>query len=248
VIVPLRRVRKTVAAVFDGLGYQLRRKTPPSWGEDSFRDQAELLQGSPVETIFDVGANVGDSVARYRGLFPGATIHAFEPFPEVHRELSARFSKDPAIHAHRAAVTRAAGSATFHVNDVHVTNSLLPVNPAAAEWAGVADTARHHTIEVETFTLDGFCGARNITRIDLLKMDIQGGEAAALDGAARLLADRAVRLIYVEVLFAPLYEGQAYFCDISAILTKYGYRIFGLYDLKHGPRGLGWGDAIFRPS
>ena len=245
---PLRRVRKTVAAAFDSLGYQVRRKAPPSWGEDSFRDQAALLKDERVETIFDVGANVGDSVARYRALFPGATIHAFEPFPDVHRELSARFSEDRSIHAHRGAVARTAGAATFHVNDVHVTNSLLPVNPASAEWAGVTDTARHQTIDVETVTLDGFCADRNITRIDLLKMDIQGGEAAALEGAAHLLAGAAVRLIYAEVLFAPLYEGQAYFCDISAILNKYGYRIFGLYNLKHGARGLGWGDAIFRPS
>jgi hypothetical protein len=49
------------------------------------------------------------------------------------------------------------------------------------------------------------------------------------------------------VLFAPLYEGQAKFCDVSAILTRHGYQLFGLYNLVHGDRGLGWGDAIFRP-
>ena len=78
-------------------------------------------------------------------------------------------------------------------------------------------------------------------------MDIQGGEAMALRGAGRLLAQQAVWLIYVEVLFAPLYEGQAYFCDVSAILANHGYQLFGLYNLVQSDRGLGWGDAIFRP-
>jgi len=78
-------------------------------------------------------------------------------------------------------------------------------------------------------------------------MDIQGGEVIALNGAARLLARQAIRLIYLEVQFAPLYQGQAYFCDVTTVLNGHGYQIFGLYDLMHGHRGLGWGDAIFRP-
>lgn len=242
-----RWLRNTVSAAFDGLGYEVRRKQPPQWGHDAFADQRRLLEGAPVDAVLDVGANVGDTTDQYRTLYPSATIHAFEPFPDVHRQLAERFAADPRIRAHQLAVTDAPGRRRFYVNDAHVTNSLLPHNPASPEWAWASGDGLGRSIEVPAVTLDEFCSAEGLARVDLLKMDIQGGEAMALRGAARLLERRAVRLIYVEVLFAPLYDGQAYFCDVSALLGAHGYQLFGLYDLKHGDRGLGWGDAIFRP-
>ncbi len=124
-------------------------------------------------------------------------------------------------------MTDAAGTRRLYINDVHVTNSLLPLNPASAAWAGASDQGLDRTVEVVAVTLDQFCTAEGLTRIDLLKMDIQGGEGMALEGATGLLAQRAVRLIYLEVEFGPLYEGQAYFCDVTAILNRHGYQLFG---------------------
>jgi FkbM family methyltransferase len=230
------------------LGYQVRRKQPPHWGDDAYLDQRRLLHGTPVRVVIDVGANVGDTVRHYRTLFPRATIHAFEPFPDVHRRLAERFAADPHVRPHQRAVTDSAGTRRLYVNDVHVTNSLLPLNPAAAGWAGASARGQDRTVEVPAVTLDEFCAAEDLGTIDLLKMDIQGGEGMALEGAAGLLARQAVRVIYLEVEFAPLYQGQAYFCDVSRILDRHGYQLFGLYNLMHGERGLGWGDAIFRPS
>ena len=244
---PERRIKDALIGAFDRLGYQIGRKRPLEWGMDAGRDQHELLKAAPVEIIADVGANVGDSVDRYRALFPEATIHAFEPFPEVYRTLSERFAGDPRIRPHQRAVTDVPGTRRLYVNDVHVTNSLLPLVPSSAEWARASGRDLDKTVDVPATTLDEFCAAEGVARIDLLKMDVQGGEGLALRGAAGLLSRHAVRLVYVEVLFAPLYDGQAYFCDVSRILEGHGYRLFGLYNLMHGERGLGWGDAIFKP-
>jgi len=242
-----RRIRDTVSAAFDRLGFELRRRRPPRWGDEAYGDQRRLLEGGPVDVVLDVGANVGDATHQYRTLFPTATIHAFEPFPEVHRRLAERFKADARIRAHQAAVTDAPGTRRFYVNEAHATNSLLPRDAASVEWAWASGDGSGGSIDVPAVTLDDFCLAEGLPRIDVLKMDIQGGEAMALRGADRLLAQQAVRLIYLEVLFAPLYEGQASFCDLSAILTRHGYQLFGLYNLVHGEGGLGWGDAIFRP-
>ena len=242
-----RRIKDALIGAFDRLGYQVGRKRPLTWGMDAERDQRELLKDSPVEIIADVGANVGDSVLRYRTLFPAATIHAFEPFPDVYRTLAARFASDPRVRPHERAVSDVSGTRRLYVNDVDVTNSLLPLVPSAATWARASDRDLDTTVDVRTVTLDAFCEAEGLTRIDLLKMDIQGGEGLALRGAAGLLSRQAVRLIYVEVLFASLYAGQASFCDLTRILDGHGYGLFGLYNLMYGERGLGWGDAIFKP-
>lgn len=240
-------IRKAVSAAFRRVGYRISRIDPPGWGVDPFHDQVGLLVEAPVSVVLEVGANTGDVVARYRALFPAAAIHAFEPFPDVHRQLADRFAADPQVHAHQRAVTDSAGTRRFYVNDLAVTNSLLPIDPATADWH-VGSGRPERTIEVPAVTLDQFCAVEGLTRIDLLKMDIQGGEAMALEGAAGLLARKAIRVIYLEVLFAPLYAGQGSFFDVAAILHRHGYTLFGLYNLVQGNRGLAWADAIFLPS
>jgi FkbM family methyltransferase len=244
-----RRIRKGLSAAFDALGYQVRRKQPPWWGHDPYLDQQRLLEGSQVRVVMDVGASVGDTVQQYRTLFPGAIVYAFEPCPAVHRQLVERFAAEQQVRPQQSAVTDAAGTRRLHVSDLHMTNSLLRIDPAALDWAHTWSGERpDQTVEVPAITLDDFSAAHGLDVIDLLKMDIQGGEGMALEGAARLLGQRAVRLLYLEVAFAPLYAGQAYFCDVTRILNRHGYQIFGLYNLVHGEHGLLWGDAIFRPS
>jgi len=100
--------------------------------------------------------------------------------------------------------------------------------------------------EVRAITLDDFCAREQIDAVPVLKLDIQGGELMALRGAESLLNRRAVDLIFTEVNFVPLYEGQAFFDDVYQFLKARDYSLYGLYGLAHGTNGmLAWGDAIF---
>ena len=144
-----------------------------------------------------------------------------------------------------SAVGESAGSAELHVNPDHQTNSLLATDPRVAKLLGSGDETLQK-VTVPVATLDGFCAERGIDRVDLLKMDIQGYELRALRGARGLLDRRAVRIVYSEVLFGRLYEGQAFYHDIAAHLGSFGYQLYGLYHLIRGHNGvLGWGDAMF---
>lgn len=242
-----RRLNRALSALFDSMGYTVRRKRPPSWGSDAFLDQERWLRDAPVRVVFDVGANQGDTVAQYRARFPSSTIYAFEPFEAVFAGLAARFSNQPQVRPQHVAVTNGSGTRELFVNDAHPTNSLLPLNEHARDRSMASKENLGRTVTVPAITLDAFCAREGIERIDVLKMDIQGGEGMALEGAASLLSRQAVRLLYLEVLFAELYKGQAYFCDIARILDRHGYYTAGLYNLVIDERGLGWADAIFRP-
>jgi FkbM family methyltransferase len=68
------------------LGYQ-------SWNSDD--DQQRLIPDA--KTIFDVGANIGQTAKTYRRLFPSAEIWSFEPFPASYESLCRSLS-GPGFH------------------------------------------------------------------------------------------------------------------------------------------------------
>jgi Methyltransferase FkbM domain len=79
-------------------------------------------------------------------------------------------------------------------------SSLL--RPArAAGGAVVAGTP------VTVTTLDEYCAANGIERIDLLENDTQGYELEVLRGAESLMAAGRIRLVYLELIFSEMYEG-----------------------------------------
>ena len=44
-------------------------------------------------TIFDVGANTGDSIERFRNIFQNYSIYSFEPIPEIFKKLEKTIQK-----------------------------------------------------------------------------------------------------------------------------------------------------------
>jgi FkbM family methyltransferase len=205
-------------------------------------------RGSYPHVIFDVGANVGDTAERYRELFPEAEIYCFEPYPQVFAQLSARYGQSPNLHLFKLALSEQTGTASFYTFSNPVANSLLPKAPDITEVVDAQHIQDKGVIPVETITLDEFCQRQKIDHIDILKFDIQGAELKALRGAESSLRKRKIGLIYLEVQFASLYTGQAWFFDIAHYLIERGYELFDFYNFTYREDGkLKWGDALFRP-
>jgi FkbM family methyltransferase len=225
------------------LGYELAKLARKP---DALLQQKRILGSSPVRTILDVGANVGQTAARYRKTFPAATIHCFEPFPDSYEALCRTHAGDDLVRPYRLAVAESAGARTFFVSRGSEMNSLLPVAADGDLHMGGPQAEVIGEIRVETITLDDFCAREGIDHVDVLKMDVQGGELMALRGATGLLEREAVDIVYAEVLFAELYDEGASFDQLWRYLEQFGYTLYGLYDLTPGHNDfLGFGDAIF---
>jgi FkbM family methyltransferase len=222
------------------------------WGRDRKRRDPFLvtqsLVRSPAPVIFDVGAHVGETAARYRALFPSATIHSFEPSPASFERLAAAFAGDERVKVHAAAVSDATGTAKLHVNRAAVTNSLLASDGRAENYwgAGLVDTEREVT--VATLAIDDFCRDRRIEHVDVLKIDVQGAEYAVLAGANGLLARHAIDLIYMEMIMAPHYVGQRKYHDYFASLDALGYQLFDLFNFGRRDGRLIQTDGVFLAS
>ncbi len=223
------------------LGYEVRR---PPVGEDAYALQRDILdESSPV--IFDVGAHEGTVVRKYLGLFPRATIHAFEPTPAALRGLRAAFGADGRVHIHEVALSETEGTATIHKNLFGDTNSLLASDGRAKEYwgAGLLETADE--LSVRTTTVERVAAERGLSRIHILKLDVQGAELRVLKGAERLLREHRIDIVYCEVILAPTYVGQAPLFEYLRFFHELGYVLFSVHDLQRRRGQLLQMDALF---
>jgi FkbM family methyltransferase len=243
---PIRLAKRVVTKAVGALGYEIRR---PSYGHegDPFSVQKRILEKAPEPVICDVGAHHGQTAKRYADLVPKARIYCFEPYEDSFRELASSVKGYDRITPVQLAVADSTGSRSYYINKTSSTSSLLPSSAESSRHIESRFMSRMATVEVPVTTLDAFCEAQAIDHINVLKLDIQGGELMALHGAAGLLANAKIDVVYTEVLFSPLYEGQGKFWQLCELLEdQYHYTLYGLYDLNYGRTGaLAWADAMF---
>lgn len=213
-------------------------------GKNIFRD-AGRLAGHNARIVVDVGANTGDSTDLFLDLFLHCSVHLFEPTPDLLTGLRARFGAQPRVRVHGQAVAASCGTTTLQLSTANPANSLLPFDRAAPTWLGDAVTM-HDRCDVESVTLDRFCQDHDIAQIDLLKIDVQGYESRVLAGAAALLAAGRIKVVLIEIMFVPIYEGQGSWFELGAQLAGHGYRLFDFYNFTYANDGqVLWGDALF---
>ena len=213
--------------------------------ENAFTKQKDILEGN-VSCIFDIGANRGDTVRHYRSLFPNAAIYAFEPFPGTFDIMVNNIKGLNKIYPFQKAMGEKNGKSVMYVNNSEDTNSLLPSHITGL--SSDKQVANKGQIEVEVCTIDQFCTDNKISQIDILKLDIQGSELAAMKGCEKMLAEKKIKLIYTETFFVQQYLGNPLFHDICGFLHQHDYHIQDLYDPYYGKGSIAWCDTIFLPG
>ncbi|WP_431267228.1 FkbM family methyltransferase [Dankookia sp. P2] len=134
----------------------------------------------PEELAFDIGAHVGDRAASFRRL--GARVVAVEPQPRLARLLRLLFGRDAGMARVAALVGAAPGEAVLRLNTANPTVATAsPDFIAAADgapgWEGQSWDAE---ITLPVTTLDALAATHG--RPALIKIDVEGYEAAALAG------------------------------------------------------------------
>jgi FkbM family methyltransferase len=234
-------MRKLLNKLLIRIDHELIRK---SLNPNPFKVQKALLQGfDPV--VFDVGAHTGSVAMEYRRCFPKADIHCFEPFPETFELLKKNMAADSRVKCHSLALSDSTGTAVFHGNSSTATNSLLPTNSLGhLYWGeGLLDTTG--TEVVQTMTVDDFISSQAINNIDILKLDVQGAEFSVLSGGRMALASHRIRLIYMEMIFCPTYEGQRKYSEYLSLMESCGYRFLDFYNPIRKHNQLIQADIIF---
>lgn len=193
------------------------------------------------DCIFDIGANVGQTVRTLRRIWPDARIHAFEPISTTFEKLADNTAGDPGLTLHRLAFGSRPGRATMRAQPLGVMNRILP----HAELRGPTE-------EVEVVAGDAFCEAYGIDRIGVLKIDTEGHDLEVLAGFRNMLAERRITYVEAECAVAPDNTMHVPFGRIADFMFSFGYGLFNLYpgmrvnvSLRRRDRGIWFGNAVF---
>jgi FkbM family methyltransferase len=126
------------------------------------------------QRILDAGANCGYASLWLAARFPGAEIACVEPHPELAgliRNLTRRHGLPCTVV--EAALSAADGRARLHLGSLSTSHSLMRDILLAGR----------ESIEVECVSMPALLERLQWNRVDLLKLDIEGGERQLLAGS-----------------------------------------------------------------
>lgn len=229
----LIRIVKAIARFF---GVELHR-VRKGVGQDAFADMRHL-SGTVEPVIFDVGANVGQSIELFRKRFARPVIHSFEPGAETFEELRRRFGGSADLQLNNVALGASAGSRIFIENELTNMSSFL--EPGSDCWGEIK-----RTYAVDVSTVDEYCAAQDIARIDILKIDTQGSDLEVVKGAQGMMRRHAIHLIFMEITISDMYKGLPRLDEIYGFLADRGFVLVAFYEFYYQRERAAWMDALF---
>ncbi len=204
------------------------------------------LHGLEIDTVIDVGANIGQfgsalRVGGYRG-----RIISCEPLPPAFARLRSRARRDPQWRVINRAMGAEPGTALLHVAQNSYSSSVLPMAPAhlaAAPNSGTVDE-----VEVSVSTVADLVREFGIApKRSLLKIDTQGYETQVLDGAGPLLPGFGA--VQLELSFVTLYQGQELAGPLCRRMDRAGFGLYAWDSSFNDPKTgrLLQADVVFAP-
>ena len=192
---------------------------------DQFRDFQEFLPGLNIRTIFDVGANRGQSARAFRRACPSAEIYAFEPVETTFAMLSQVVQNSKKIHLFQLALGDQPAKLTIEAKPGSLKNRI-----------GDGDATRGQDVEVDTG--DRFCASRGIASIDFLKIDAEGYDLKVCQGFAGMFKAQAVDVVQVEAGLNPQNARHIPLDAFREFLDPLGYTLFRIYDQAGSPSAV----------
>ena len=204
------------------LAYILRR------GADVKEFAAIPLLVRPGDTAFDVGANAGTyAVLLSRLCGSGGRVWAFEPVPETYWRLRENLALNRCenVVAVRGAVCERGGTVRMNLFESQHSEWNTLGSPAMHGEKGRRITPSD-SLEVPAYSLDEFCASAGISRINFLKVDVEGFELSVFRGASRLLRENRVDYICFEISQEPLKGAGVKSRQVFEAVEEYGYNAY----------------------
>lgn len=212
------KLKRILKGALHASGIDLRRHDP-----NAPHDLSRLLKLYRVETVFDIGANIGMSGQYFRNLGFTGQIISFEPIRDLYEKLTRTSANDPQWTCENTAIGDADGKQQIFVTGgggaaSSFLSSIGHMEEAAPELAVVGQ----ETVTVRT--LRSVIQERYPIGDRLfLKIDAQGYEKKILESAGPDL--KRVVGIRIELSFVRSYADEPLFCEMLPYLYDLGFRM-----------------------
>ena len=169
----------------------------------------------PGDVVLDVGANIGYfSLLFAKWLRGKGKVHAFEPFPNTVQRLKRNLELNPKLRSlvclHEVAISDFVGTMSMFAPD----NGNSGCNYLNPDGQG----------EIAVTTLDAMVRQGHFSRIDLIKVDVEGSEVALLKGAQSTF-DHFRPVVMIEINPSTLARFRQTAADVVSLLGQQRYRM-----------------------
>jgi FkbM family methyltransferase len=166
------------------------------------------------DVVIEAGANIGSETLLISRLLKTGHIHCFEPNPYTFERLKINITINELknVNAYDCALGEADGEINFHIYPKGFCNAGM-----SSKYMQTPNTLK---INVVQKTLDTFIKENKITKVDFIKMDIQGAEMDMIKGSAETIA------AFKPTIFTEACEPYNNTQKLFEILKSYNYNIY----------------------
>ncbi|RJQ24791.1 FkbM family methyltransferase [Candidatus Parcubacteria bacterium] len=179
---------------------------------------------SQINTVIDIGANVGEFTAIFAELFPNAKVYAFEPLPDCF-ELLNRVAKRyrGRVKAFNIAIGEQKGSFEFYRSSWAPASSFREMGDLHKK--NYPHSVGSETVTVEVETLDSVFRDIDMSDNVFVKMDVQGFEDEVIKGGLEVIG--RAKVLVIECSLQQTYEGEPMFHGIYSLVRPMGFEYRG---------------------
>lgn len=191
-------------------------KTLGSLSTGNYKCEPELLlihQLLKDDSVFvDIGTNKGIYLYQAEKVIKKGKIYGFEPNTSLVNYIKPLF---PKVKLFPLAVSSSTGTSVLHIpkkgNGLQDTRASLEDMGDAVE-----------RLEIQTITLDDWAKQENVSKIDLVKIDVEGHELDTIKGCKTILETiKPIFIIEIELRHAKYQINE-----IFGFIKSYGYEVF----------------------
>lgn len=230
-----QKIKNFISKVLQSIGYKIvgRKKIVKHNSFDAiiYYIIENILNVKNKIIIFDIGANDGGSIKRFKKYFPFSNIHSFEPTEHLVKKMKSSINLDD-IKINQIAVGKENSKRKFYFYNSHRVNSFFPMEEKSKykiqRTKEKLKVSEEKFEEVKVITVDHYCEENKISYINLLKIDTQGSEAEVLQGAKNILKKQLVDVIELEYILGIAHVNSNSLYDIEKSLYEFGYKLIAI--------------------
>ena len=168
--------------------------------QNDFTKDIESCLGKSSErlTVFDIGCYLGNFSRKIKKIFYNKKIdfYLFDPNPKL---------KIKDFKYNNIALSNKKGVFDYHLNTFFPSSGSSLKTLVKDDWlwnlsrkiATLKFFKKFETLKVNVDLLDNFCEEKNISHIDILKIDVEGSELEVLEGAKNIIKRTSITQVEI---------------------------------------------------